>query len=274
MSCSGCKYKKGMMSKIKGQKIPFKASGKCIRPGGFCNEMKEKWQLKSEIRDDDYLEFIRHKDCLWCGDPGPNDPHHVGVHGDITGGKVTDFNTVPLCRKCHNLQEAGDGFDILYYMRYIIKFNQEWISKICRYTILKEEEIVMKDIVYKMEKQHLERILKGEEILILTLGEYNISISLSVDLVKRECDHEIGQAEAWGCVFVQDLKKHGNLGCEIITWNNYCPKCGENLDALKAKIKEIAPDSISGFRKHQNGKVAYKSERGEIILDKDSFGYL
>lgn len=130
MSCSGCKFKKGMMNKAKGQKIPFKASGKCTRPGGFCNEMKVKWQLVAEIRDDDYLEFIRHKDCLWCTDPGPNDPHYVPVHGNIMGARVSDYDTVPLCRKDHNLQEAGHGFDVEYYLRHIIRFNQEWINKL------------------------------------------------------------------------------------------------------------------------------------------------
>ena len=39
--CQKCPFKKGMMNKANGKKLPGKANGKCTRPGEFCEGRKE-----------------------------------------------------------------------------------------------------------------------------------------------------------------------------------------------------------------------------------------
>lgn len=92
---------------------------------------------------------------------------------------------------------------------------------------------------------------------------------------KKRCNHEIGQAKDWGCFFTQDLKDHAFLACDIVVWNNFCPQCGQSLDEIKREIRRIAPEMSQDSKKHFSvGQVRYQSGKEEIILDKDSFGYL
>ncbi len=46
--------------------------------------------------DENYLDFIREQPCLVCLDPIV-EPHHTKTVG--AGG--SDYNAVPLCRRCH-----------------------------------------------------------------------------------------------------------------------------------------------------------------------------
>jgi len=50
--------------------------------------------------DEDYVDWIRGKDCLICGSPG-SDPAHLDTRG--SGG--SDLTCVPLCRTHHREQE-------------------------------------------------------------------------------------------------------------------------------------------------------------------------
>lgn len=50
-----------------------------------------------------YLAFIREKPCCVCKKPGPSDAHHIAPRGQKgMGMKVSDYHTVPLCRKHHD----------------------------------------------------------------------------------------------------------------------------------------------------------------------------
>lgn len=77
----------------------------------------------------EYIEFIQCKSCVICGEPGPNHAHHVSVSGEVMGGKVSDYNTVPLCNPCHGLVEGFLLWKAEEFFRYIIKYNQEWIER-------------------------------------------------------------------------------------------------------------------------------------------------
>ncbi len=58
-----------------------------------------------------YLEWIRKKNCLVCGAPGPSDPHHVWNSGKKNHGN--DFLALPLCRRDHQdyHQHGHDAFE-------------------------------------------------------------------------------------------------------------------------------------------------------------------
>ena len=63
-----------------------------------------------------HLEDVRQCDCLLCGAPGPNDPHHL-LRADPTRGmgrKAADRYTIPACRACHDrMHEHGDDEEVL-----------------------------------------------------------------------------------------------------------------------------------------------------------------
>ena len=61
--------------------------------------------LQSPIRNDKLLDFTRHRPCCVCGQPSPNDPHHL--FGSAVSLKSSDVFTVPLCRLCHTRYEAN-----------------------------------------------------------------------------------------------------------------------------------------------------------------------
>lgn len=50
----------------------------------------------------DQAQLCRESSCCACGAPPPSDPAHVLSRG--AGGK--DGDTVPLCRRCHDLQHS------------------------------------------------------------------------------------------------------------------------------------------------------------------------
>jgi hypothetical protein len=53
-----------------------------------------------------YLNFIKGRPCIFCGRPG--EPHHVRIDGNHgVGIKPPDYDTVPLCRDCHNGVHRG-----------------------------------------------------------------------------------------------------------------------------------------------------------------------
>jgi len=57
--------------------------------------------LKPKIfRSKKYLDFIRSKSCLICGNP-ETIAHHEGLGQNMIGGKPPDNLAVPLCVKHH-----------------------------------------------------------------------------------------------------------------------------------------------------------------------------
>jgi len=58
-------------------------------------------------RDVNYLDHVRKQFCCACYASGPSDPHHwAGKEEKATGRKVSDYRTVPLCRRCHDYYHA------------------------------------------------------------------------------------------------------------------------------------------------------------------------
>jgi len=47
-----------------------------------------------------HLELVRSRPCCVCSSPAPSDAHHYGRRG--VGQKADDWQTVPLCRRCHD----------------------------------------------------------------------------------------------------------------------------------------------------------------------------
>ena len=48
----------------------------------------------------EYMGTVRTLACSCCGRPGPSEAHHC-IHGRYSARKVSDFETIPLCQKCH-----------------------------------------------------------------------------------------------------------------------------------------------------------------------------
>ena len=64
----------------------------------------------------DYLKRIKQLHCTACLG-GPSEPHHITSRG--AGGKDTEWNLMPLCRKCHRLYHDKGGVymaDKYYYV--------------------------------------------------------------------------------------------------------------------------------------------------------------
>lgn len=57
-----------------------------------------------------YLAYVRTHPCAFCGQAPPSDPHHIatGPGESGMGRKVPDFQTVPLCRTCHDSYHRSD----------------------------------------------------------------------------------------------------------------------------------------------------------------------
>lgn len=51
-------------------------------------------------RREKHLQRVRELPCCVCSAPPPSDPHHYGRRG--VGQKADDYQTVPLCRRCHD----------------------------------------------------------------------------------------------------------------------------------------------------------------------------
>lgn len=74
----------------------------------FWSIMKELPLAKPKrIRDEKYLRYIRSLPCNACPKPAPSIPHHTKAGG--MGTKCSDYETVPLCKRCHDQIEAING---------------------------------------------------------------------------------------------------------------------------------------------------------------------
>ena len=49
-----------------------------------------------------HIEQVKRLPCIICGRPGPSDAHHC--YCDRFGQrKASDFETIPLCKECHQI---------------------------------------------------------------------------------------------------------------------------------------------------------------------------
>ena len=52
------------------------------------------------ITDEDYLQFLRDRGCIWCGAYPPNDPDHLR-NRKWRNSTRNDYTAVSACRACH-----------------------------------------------------------------------------------------------------------------------------------------------------------------------------
>jgi len=69
------------------------------------------------FRSKKYLDFIRSKNCLVCGNINTV-AHHEGLGRNAQGAKPPDSHAVPLCNRCHQrrhdkgVQSFWGGWDV------------------------------------------------------------------------------------------------------------------------------------------------------------------
>lgn len=47
-----------------------------------------------------HMARVKQLPCVICGKPGPSDAHHC-FSGRYGSRKTSDFETIPLCKRCH-----------------------------------------------------------------------------------------------------------------------------------------------------------------------------
>lgn len=69
------------------------------------------WFRLKPWRSQKHLDRVRRMPCCACGDPAPNEAHHIiGVGDGRIGSKAPDSQAIPLCHECHrDLHENGSG---------------------------------------------------------------------------------------------------------------------------------------------------------------------
>jgi len=76
----------------------FKSRGKPMR------KVSKKRQAKRASPEGQaalqYMQAVKQLPCCVCGKPGPSDAHHV-IHDRYGTARVSDWNTVPLCKAHH-----------------------------------------------------------------------------------------------------------------------------------------------------------------------------
>ena len=81
-------------------------------------------------KDPKYLAWIRKQSCVKHPFKIAGEAHHQGGQGRKgTGGKVSDYFALPLCRKCHNEHDHVGTETFWFY--YDVK--QEMIDHLARY---------------------------------------------------------------------------------------------------------------------------------------------
>jgi hypothetical protein len=94
--------------------------------------------LSPRAYDREFLDWVKGFPCARCGAAPPSDPHHLRSGG--MGLKCHDYESLALCRKCHDFvenkgkktfaQEMGDKIEearILYLSTYIYAKKVEGI---------------------------------------------------------------------------------------------------------------------------------------------------
>jgi len=85
--------------------------------------------------NEDYLNFIRCRNCQVCGKIGPSEPHHVSLgYGDKGWGtKVPDTQTISVCRECHDSLQSEAGIDRMLLIPAIIKNHMDYVFPRCMF---------------------------------------------------------------------------------------------------------------------------------------------
>jgi hypothetical protein len=64
--------------------------------------LKQTRQANGTAKGRAHMARVKALPCVICGKPGPSDAHHVfcGRYGQ---SKASDFETIPLCKECHQI---------------------------------------------------------------------------------------------------------------------------------------------------------------------------
>jgi len=54
------------------------------------------------MKDPNFLDFIRQRECSYCGSSGGNQAHHLRIGSIGTSRKPSDYAVLPLCFHCHD----------------------------------------------------------------------------------------------------------------------------------------------------------------------------
>lgn len=83
-------------------------------------------------RSKEYRDHVRSYDCASCGKAGPSQFHHESLKNQGWGTKPPDFQGVPLCPVCHQLEECGQGMPKEDKLRAIVRCLGDWIQEVER----------------------------------------------------------------------------------------------------------------------------------------------
>lgn len=83
-------------------------------------------------RSDEYKDFIRAKNCLFCSQTAPSVVHHVSLSNTGWGTKPPDNQGIPVCPACHRGIENDPGWEKREAVRLavlLLAYNAEYIEK-------------------------------------------------------------------------------------------------------------------------------------------------
>ena len=92
------------------------------------------------MKDPNYLDYIRQKECLYCGSGGGNQAHHLRI-GSVGKGRLgSDYTANPLCFHCHDFihndpllfkETLSLGDQCIQIVKSLNEFNWNF-SSLCR----------------------------------------------------------------------------------------------------------------------------------------------
>lgn len=91
------------MTNLLGQQ-PYQKQGAAKKPRKPMRKVSRKRQAYRRSDEGkaalEHMGKVKALPCVVCGAPPPSDAHHV-IHGRFSARKASDFDVIPLCKKCH-----------------------------------------------------------------------------------------------------------------------------------------------------------------------------
>lgn len=85
-------------------RAPYQKTGKPKRQRKPLKQVSDKrrdhWASPEGKAELAHMARVKQLHCVACGSPPPNDAHHC-IHGRYSGRKPSGFETIPLCKECH-----------------------------------------------------------------------------------------------------------------------------------------------------------------------------
>jgi len=89
-------------------------------------------------RSKEYLDHVKEYPCCSCGFDPPASatrqiaPHHVSLKNTGHSTKCPDFQTIPLCKVCHQLDHCGQGMPMEDKLKAMVKCLGDWVQDVER----------------------------------------------------------------------------------------------------------------------------------------------